>query len=240
MCGRFNQSHIQKKIDKEARTDFEIDDDGNFVYYNISPAMRAVIQTPEGLVKGRFGISPAWKPTQLFLNARSDGDNNPEDKATGWEVGIHKKPAFRSAFKSRRCVIPVTGFIEGPKIEKLKKPYLFSKPDSSIFYLAGLYEPFTDQKTGEQLPSFAILTTPSNVLTNHILHHRAPLMLQSDSVSTWLNMGADSRELFMLMQAGYVEPGLQITPLRPELVTSGKIHTQETMEPSGEIITLAY
>jgi putative SOS response-associated peptidase YedK len=234
MCGRFNQSRERTKVVTTLSTDFIVEEN------NIGPGMRAVIYTSDGIVEGVFGFRPAWDPKKLFLNARAEGKGNEHNLAIGWSPGLHTMPSFRDSFKQRRCVVPVTGFIEGPEKERLKKPYLFAKADGDIFYLAGIWSPWVDTGTGEELASFAIITTPANVLTGHISHHRSPMMLPHAQVNTWVSNQTAQQLLLNMMAGGYVEPGIQITPLKPELVTSGRLHGPDTMEPAGEPLILIY
>ncbi len=47
---------------------------------------------------------------------------------------IASKPAFRSAFKTRRCIVPATGYYEWKKLpDGTKQPYYFTREDSLAF-----------------------------------------------------------------------------------------------------------
>jgi putative SOS response-associated peptidase YedK len=60
-----------------------------------------------------------------------------------------EKPAFRDAFRLRRCIVPASGFYRwrsrggGPK-----QLYLIHRRDGAPMGLAGLWELWTDPKTG--------------------------------------------------------------------------------------------
>lgn len=51
---------------------------------------------------------------------------------------ITEKPAFKSHYQQRRCLIPVTGFYEWQQTELDKQTYCISRKDQKIFAFAGL------------------------------------------------------------------------------------------------------
>jgi len=66
----------------------------------------------------------------------------------------------------------------------MKQPYLFERKDGELLMLAGLWERWMDQDN--PVYSFSILTTnPSEAVKPY--HHRSPVMLRDENVSTWLN-----------------------------------------------------
>ena len=77
----------------------------------------------------------------MFLNARSEGDHNPDNdpRYTGAK-GIIQKPSFRKAIRSQRCLVLADAFIEGPFDRKLSEPYLV--------YLKGKERPLPWQESG--------------------------------------------------------------------------------------------
>jgi putative SOS response-associated peptidase YedK len=98
-----------------------------------------------------------------------------------------EKPAFRSAFKYHRCLIPADGFFEW-KVEantKRKTPYFIHMQDSKPFAFAGLWETW-NSPDGGQLRSCAIVTTEPNELMSE-LHNRMPVILHSIDYASWLD-----------------------------------------------------
>lgn len=54
---------------------------------------------------------------------------------------VHSKPAYRLAFKSRRCLVPVSGIYEWEKKDsKTKQPYIIYSASEQPLFLAGLWE----------------------------------------------------------------------------------------------------
>src|SRR5580704_16104420 len=147
--------------------------------YNIAPTQDVLaIRETEGrreMVEMRWGLllsSSEAKSGPPLINARS------ETAAT--------KPAFRHAFRSRRCLIPADGFYEWqPTDEGGKQPFLITLRDERPFAFAGLWERCRgpDEKTVE---SCTILTTEANDRLRE-LHDRMPVILPPDLYGPWLD-----------------------------------------------------
>jgi putative SOS response-associated peptidase YedK len=98
-------------------------------------------------------------------------------------------PAFRAAFKSRRCLIPVDGFYEWQKREKgPKQPYFVGMKDGEPFCLAGLWEGWQDPESKEWLRTFTIITCGANALVAK-LHDRMPVIIALENYERWLQEG---------------------------------------------------
>jgi putative SOS response-associated peptidase YedK len=99
---------------------------------------------------------------------------------------VATKPAFRDAFKSRRCLVPTDGFYEWKKLDaKTKQPYRIVTADGSPMAFAGLWERWKDPASGETVRSFTIITTAPNALCSPI-HNRTPVILDPADFPTWL------------------------------------------------------
>src|SRR4051794_1754397 len=78
----------------------------------------------------RWGLIPSWA----------------KDRKIAWRLITARcetrlrMPAFRKAYASRRCLIPVDGLYEWRKIGKAKQPYMIAMKDREPFTLAGLWE----------------------------------------------------------------------------------------------------
>ena len=80
------------------------------------------------------------------------------------------KPSFRSAFRSRRCLVLADGFYEWQRANGRKQPYFVGLRGDRPFGLAGLWERW--EKGGEPVESCTILTTDANELMRPI-HERS-------------------------------------------------------------------
>lgn len=110
---------------------------------------------------------PRWDKKGLIINARSE---------TAGE-----KKMFAASLKTKRCIVPSTGFYEWKKQEtgKGKDKYYFTLPGKNSLYMAGLFNVYEDQLR------FVILTTGANVTMTPI-HHRMPLILENHELKDWL------------------------------------------------------
>ncbi len=106
------------------------------------------------------------------------------------------KPAFRDAFRRRRCILPADGFYEWKREGKGKQPYLIQRRDHKPFGLAGLWERW---KRGDDLiESCTILTTSPNTLMKEI-HDRMPVILSKKGCDVWLDPDASAERLAPLL-----------------------------------------
>lgn len=158
--------------------------------YNVGPGALAPVITntkPNEIQFFRFGMTPFWaKKPMYLLNARAEGDHNSDDDPQyRGAKGIISKPSFRKPIRSQRCLVLADYFYEGPKKEKLDKPYLvFLK--RRPFAMAGLWDEWANPETGEIIHSFSIITTTPNEVLRKIGHHRSPVILHESDERTWL------------------------------------------------------
>jgi putative SOS response-associated peptidase YedK len=122
----------------------------------------------------RWGLVPYWAKD---LNV---GFANINAKAEG----IETRPAFREAFRQRRCLVPVDNFFEWKKTVNGKQPYAIALADRKLMALAGLWESWRSP-AGERVRSFAIITTTPNELCGE-LHNRMPVVLKPETWPVWL------------------------------------------------------
>lgn len=101
---------------------------------------------------------------------------------------------FRNAALNRRCLVLASHFFEwrsykpiGAKKE-IKYPYCIEVKNKDYFFMAGIWQPFTDIQTGETLDSFAIVTTKANCLMEqvHNVKKRMPVILPGELAFKWM------------------------------------------------------
>lgn len=187
MCGRFAQRTDRKTLLKS----FAVAEVPRLEpRYNISPTQEvlAVHASDDGREATLFkwGLVPSWaKDASMgarLINARSET--------------VAEKPAFRQAFKQRRCIIPADGFYEWQRTGGRKQPFFFQMRDESPFGFAGLWERWEGEE-GEVINSCAILTTEANEVLRPV-HDRMPVILHPEDYELWL--GADARELDLVKE----------------------------------------
>jgi len=175
MCGRYALLAKQKKLERQYRAKMA-DPEAYQPQANIGPGKQGLVVTsaqPDLLQHFTFGLTPFWakKPMYLF-NARSEGDlNRQDDPSYAGDMGIFDKPAFRKPIQSQRCIVPADCFFEGPKKEKLSKPYVIYHQHEQPFAFAGVWDEWINQDTGEVVQSFSLITTVANSITKAVGNH---------------------------------------------------------------------
>lgn len=148
--------------------------------YNVAPSQPVLAIPNDGRNSATFflwGLIPSWAkdPTigNRLINARGET--------------LAEKPAFRGAFKYRRCVIPADGFYEWKSQpgSKLKTPHYIRLKTLKPFGLAGLWEEWQGAD-GAPIRTCTIVTTEPNELMSAI-HNRMPLILGQESIHRWLD-----------------------------------------------------
>ena len=175
MCGRY----VLTLSAAEMESFFGVIPRGIFLKprYNIAPTTRVPVvrnsEEKKEFVEMRWGLIPGWaKPganLPLMINARAET--------------VVEKPSYRSAFKSRRCVVPATGYYEWLSTVTGKQPYFISRTDRHPILFAGLWE-YPLANAG--VPSVTIVTTDANADTAKI-HQRMPVILEGDAWSAWMD-----------------------------------------------------
>ncbi|MBK9247142.1 MAG: SOS response-associated peptidase [Ignavibacteria bacterium] len=191
MCGRFTQF---KKLDEFAeRFDVEVPDDMLHERYNAAPTQDLPVIIIEREKKKielmKWGLIPAWADSPAIgtrmINARCET--------------LSEKPSFRTALKTRRCLIPADGFYEWRLTGKGKQPVRISLKSEEVFTFAGLWETWKSLE-GKVLRSFTIITTHANELLAPI-HDRMPVILRPEQEKDWL-----SDDLFLKQHVSMLRP----------------------------------
>lgn len=191
MCGRF----VQYSDPEFYASRFELDTVCEAsARYNVAPtqpvlAIRETEARERELVPLRWGLIPAWSKgldsRYSMINARAET--------------VHTKPAYRSAFKRRRCLIPAEGFYEWKTDQAGKTPMLIHRDDSEPFAMAGLWEHWQG-KAGERIESCSIIVTDANTLLRPV-HDRMPVIIDAADYATWLDPNnAQTDELLQLLK----------------------------------------
>lgn len=188
MCGRFYVP--EKEMDEFAKLVSEVEQHLLKKYGEIYPGDTVPIVTPgkkdQEVHAVKWGF-PSWKGNSLIINARSET--------------APIKPMFKKPFEKRRCLIPAAGFFEWKKEEgnnakKIKHIITFG---NKLFYMAGLYWFFKDEKKEDILyPAFIILTTEANKKMQAI-HDRMPVIISENNMEKWLT-AENLEEVIPLME----------------------------------------
>jgi putative SOS response-associated peptidase YedK len=209
MCGRFVLMTVGKDLAKRFGLEEELHLKPR---YNIAPTqMVAVIRIDRDtlqrrLVLVKWGLIPFWaKDASIgnrLINARGET--------------VAEKPAFRAAFKSRRCLVPADGYYEWKKMkEGHKQPYFASNADGSPFAFAGLWEKWQAPED-EIIESCTILTTDANDLTQPI-HDRMPVIMKPEDYGLWLDSEVKDQKLLKPLLRPYPSSEMKVEPVSPKV-----------------------
>jgi putative SOS response-associated peptidase YedK len=181
MCGRYaRRSDKQRIAELFAVHGPVIPDFGtswNVAPQRFQPVVRLNRDTGEReIVLMRWGLIPYWAKDPSIglrtINAKAEM--------------ITAAPAFREAFKYRRCLVPADAFYEWQKLDaKTKQPFAIAMKDGKPHALAGLWERWKDRKAGTELLTFTIITTDPNEIVQP-LHDRMPVIIPERDYDRWL------------------------------------------------------
>jgi putative SOS response-associated peptidase YedK len=202
MCGRYDLSESPAAICAHFNVPSSPDFPAN---RDVRPTQRAPVIRLNPLsnkresTMARWGLVPAWAKDMKFgthtINARVET--------------VASLPAYRAAFRNRRALVPVSAFFEwhGPKGGRTK--FRISIKGQPLFALAGLWERWTDQRSGEIVETYTIVTTAANEDLASV-HERMPVIVAPDRYENWLDTACAQMDLFVPV-AGI---DLQVEPVR--------------------------
>jgi len=158
----------------------------------------------------QFSLLPAWSKEKRVKfathNARLDG--------------IADKPTWKRPFQERRCLVPITDFIEPIYSGDLAGNMVdFHRPDQDILTAAGLWDEWIDSKSGEIIRSFTIITHDPVDFVAKIGHDRSPLFIEDSDAAEldyWLDeQKRPATELKEFLLRRRIEPELRVEKDRP-------------------------
>jgi len=191
--------------------------------YNIAPS-QGILALASGeagseLRTFRWGLVPSWARDPAIgsrlINARGET--------------VAEKPAFRSAFGRRRCLVLADGFYEWQRSGPVKRPHLLHLRSGEPFTLAGLWEVWS--RVGRTIESCTIITTEANSLVAPV-HDRMPVILGPGERERWMAPDATRAELKGLLRA-YPEGEMDLYEVST-VVNSPANDSPECAEPLAE------
>jgi putative SOS response-associated peptidase YedK len=195
MCGRFALTSSPQIL----RATFSYVEQPNFPpRYNIAPTqpiaivrmdMDSALPDARHFALVRWGFLPSFvkepKDFPLIINARAET--------------LAQKASFKHALQLRRCIIIADAFYEWKRSGKSAKPFLIKRVDDAPLALAGVWETWSGPH-GEEMETACIVTTSANAIMAPV-HHRMPVILESENFDIWLNTRTyDIKDALELMQ----------------------------------------
>jgi putative SOS response-associated peptidase YedK len=181
MCGRDTLFHTWRDVWQFSQPlSLRTPDENPAPTWNRAPTQAGwtIVTTESGaeVQAMRWGLVPFWAKDSKIgystFNARVES--------------VATKPAFREAFKRRRCLVPSSGYYEWKALGgKDKQPYFIHPADAPVMFFAGIWECWQPEE-GDPLLSYSILTGPAEE-TLAGLHDRQPIILPSEVFADWLD-----------------------------------------------------
>jgi len=193
--------------------------------FNIAPSQPVAVVANDGQNHLDFfvwGLIPSWaKDPQIgnrLINARAET--------------LAEKPAFRAAFRRRRCLVLADGFYEWRQDpgQKSKTPLFIQLKSRQPFAFAGLWE-IWHATDGSEIRSCTIITTQPNEMMAPI-HNRMPVILSPEAYPLWLS--AEEKDSNQLTQLLVPYPADQMTAYPvSKMVNSPHNDSPEIILPVG-------
>lgn len=191
--------------------------------YNIAPTqfiagIRNTDDAGRELAEFRWGLVPFWAKDpsigNRMINARAET--------------VAEKPAYRAAYRHRRCLVLADGFYEWQREGPVKVPWYISLASDEPFAFAGLWERWSSKETGESLETATLITTQANDFLAP-LHHRMPVILDAERADRWL-----SGDNEFLVTASQDSPALRAWPV-DRRVNNARNEGEDLIRPDGDV-----
>lgn len=218
MCGRYTLTKPEYTVKKNLQVEIA----GSLQpLYNACPTMMLPIicsEYKQTVNFFRWGLVPFWaKDLSIgpkLINARSET--------------LTEKPAFRAAFRYRRCLVLADGYYEWQARDNSKVPYRITLKDEPLLTFAGLWEAW-HSSDGGTLYSFCIITTAAAPAIAH-LHDRMPALLQTpEQRNLWLSDINNTKPLIPLLQP-YTATPIHFYPVTKAVNKAG-FNSPELIQP---------
>ncbi|MEK7475267.1 MAG: SOS response-associated peptidase [Candidatus Coatesbacteria bacterium] len=196
MCGRYTFNPLQGMTPDQLRLfggheSKSVGGDGMKLFaglertWNVAPTRKVPVVRvhpttgTRELVPMLWGLVPSWAKDltigSKLINARGET--------------VAEKPAFRAAFRKRRCLMLTTGFYEWQNAgTKASRPWFIRVKDQEVFAFAGIWESWENKARPELdvIETCAIITIEANETMQQV-HHRMPVILSPDDYEAWLD-----------------------------------------------------
>ena len=193
MCGRFTLHHSVEEVAQRFAVQETLFEFPN--RYNIAPMQPLAVVTRNAhgddkrLLEGyRWGLVPSWAKDDSIgakmINARGET--------------LAEKPSFKSALRSRRCLIPADGFYEWQTVGRTKTPHYIRFRDNRIYAFAGLWDEWNGPGDAPLRTATIITGEPNPLLAT--LHHRMAVILKPQDEAIWLDPKVSANDALQLLQ----------------------------------------
>jgi putative SOS response-associated peptidase YedK len=172
------------------------------------------------LIPLKWGLIPSWskdpKIATSCINCRAET--------------IAEKPAYRSAFKKRRCLILADGYYEWTGKPGKKQPWHFHLHGDKPFAFAGLWECWKPPE-GDPVETCVPVTTSANEFCCKY-HDRMPVIVDAGDYGRWLDPTSSADVLLPLLASRSLDD-MTVAAANP-LVNNPRNHGPNLLSPVSE------
>jgi putative SOS response-associated peptidase YedK len=219
MCGRIVRTSPAEVLGAELGADPPADADLR-PRWNLCPGEDLLIVTRRGEER-RMG-TVRWGFLPWFARDATDGPRSINARAER----VATAPAFRDAFRRRRCLVAADGFYEWRREGRTRHPFFVRLQSKRPMALAGLWERWRPPE-GPPLLTGLVITCPSGGRLARI-HDRMPAILDPDAAARWLDPECDDPGALLVP---YPDDALEIYPVSAR-VNSPRNDTADLIEPA--------
>jgi putative SOS response-associated peptidase YedK len=171
------------------------------------------------LEKGPAGFKP--KAGLSTFNARAER--------------LEESRLWRSAYKTRRCLIPATGFYEYKTADGKKHPFFIRPVDRAIVF-AGLFREW--HHNDRSVFSCALVVTAPHPRLTHIHDKSLPVMLAPRTVDAWLDPAHTDTDDFAPLFRPWLRYDFAVIPVDPSFNRAAN-KDAACIEPVGQVERLS-
>ena len=188
--------------------------------WNLCPGedLLIVVQKGEQRRMGTVG----WGFLPWFARSADDGPRSINARSES----VATRPAFRDAFRRRRCLVAADGFYEWRREGRSRQPYFVCLRSRRPMALAGLWERWRPHE-GAPLLTGLVITCPARGRLATI-HDRMPVILDPDAATRWLDPELDDASALLVP---YPDEALEIYPVSSR-VNSPRNDSPDLIQPA--------
>jgi len=226
MCGRYTLSAGHEALARAFLAEFSEELQASWnPRYNISPGTGVVAVLEDRDRDGQrraeilhWGLVPRWAKDPdsgyKLINARAET--------------IAGKPAYRDAFRYRRCLVPASGFYEWDRRLSPRQPWYFHPAEEDFMALAAVWEHWL-HPSGSEILSVALVTRPADRTVGRI-HHRMPVILPRTAWGEWMDTRLVKPEMKVFLEGSAPDDYLAGFPVSLE-VNKGQAEGEQLIQP---------
>lgn len=224
--------------------------------YNLVDVIRPIAGTHETeRVKMQWGFLPQWLKNEEDVKRFRNGYKDASGKFIKGYTTLNATSEnlmdriYKDAALHRRCLIPVNWFYEWRHVQVVGKrgkilatpqkfPYKIEMVNEPEFYIAGVWQPWTNRETNVTIDTMALITAPANTLMKQIHNskERMPTILPGDIAETWLYKDLSIEEVMDIANYQVASAEMKATPLHQDFLKRDNPHESTVYEGVPELV----